>query len=113
VTALADRDPCFEAAFSDLLFTITALSKQTGLWLDGGNTSLIPYYTVTLFEGKTAKAEYGVNWAHGVLTRYIILSSKVRDVAVSLFCCPFYEGDRIAIRANDYLHRLAEILERL
>ncbi|KAI5200585.1 hypothetical protein E4T39_05714 [Aureobasidium subglaciale] len=38
---------------------------------------------------------------------------KIRDVAVSLLSCPFEEGDRVAIRANEYLHRFTEILWRL
>lgn len=38
---------------------------------------------------------------------------KIRDVAVSLLSCPFEESDRVALRANEYLHRFIEILCRL
>ncbi|THZ07157.1 hypothetical protein D6C95_02107 [Aureobasidium pullulans] len=38
---------------------------------------------------------------------------KIRDVAVSLLNCPYEEGNRVAIRANEYLHRFTEILWRL
>lgn len=38
---------------------------------------------------------------------------KIRDVAVSLLNCPFEEGDRVAVRANEYLHRFTEILWHL
>ncbi|THV99385.1 hypothetical protein D6C86_07619 [Aureobasidium pullulans] len=38
---------------------------------------------------------------------------KIRDVAVSLLNCPYEEGNRVTIRANEYLHRFTEILWRL
>ncbi|THW62261.1 hypothetical protein D6D20_04410, partial [Aureobasidium pullulans] len=38
----------------------------------GGSASLTPYYTVTLFEGVSAKASAGVEWAQGVYSHQML-----------------------------------------